>query len=417
MSMNQTSPLEFLKRSDGIALFVAILVMTIVMIFISASLFLSRVDTKITSSFKLETQALQVADAGLQHAVALTPWVWDFDSQLACGTPPCTLVANSPFPAGSGFRYTVTAENDVPDINNGGTPTNDTNALIVLTSKAEGPSSSTRTVEAYVRRSLASFTPPSSLYINASSASPAIGGLFFDDDDSLRIIGNDTNPGNLLDGNDDNTGPNPSLLGIATTSDNVTNALRDEYINPYPNTFDAIVNHDILGVGPEPSISTRTDDLDISQIADNFFNDPGAVKYLDGLVTSGCTSSSPCLFGTSSTPQITYIKDNTTSSTQLRGHVRGYGVLDVEGRTTIGGDFRFKGLVIHKKSDTPHYISFEDRAWVYGSVLFGSTDGNVTFRVEDFSRLFYSSEALAIVDSNWGSLLPRPARIFAWVDK
>ena len=121
-------------------------------------------------------------------------------------------------------------------------------------------------------------------------------------------------------------------------------------------------------------------------------------------------------FGTSSTPQITYIKDNATS-TRLRGHVRGYGVLVVEGRTTIGGDFRFKGLVIHKKSDTSHYISFEDRPWVYGGVLFGSTDGNVTFRVEDFSRLFYSSEALAIVDSNWGSLLPRPARIYAWVDK
>ncbi len=57
------------KSSEGFALFIAILVMALVMLFLGASLLLSRVDTKITSNFKLGTQALEVADAGLMHAL------------------------------------------------------------------------------------------------------------------------------------------------------------------------------------------------------------------------------------------------------------------------------------------------------------------------------------------------------------
>jgi len=89
----------------------------------------------------------------------------------------------------------------------------------------------------------------------------------------------------------------------------------------------------------------------------------------------------------------------------------------VEGRTTIGGNFNFNGLVIHKKSDSTHYISFEDSAWVYGGVLFGSYNGNVRFTVEDYSRIKYSSLAIDMVNNNFGALFPRPARVFAWQDK
>ncbi len=55
--------MKILKNSEGFALFIAILVMAIVMLFIGASLLLSRVDSKITSNFKLGTQALEMADA------------------------------------------------------------------------------------------------------------------------------------------------------------------------------------------------------------------------------------------------------------------------------------------------------------------------------------------------------------------
>ena len=63
--------MKILKSSEGFALFIAILVMAIIMLFVGASMLLSRVDTKITSNFKLGTQALEVADAGLQHSLLL----------------------------------------------------------------------------------------------------------------------------------------------------------------------------------------------------------------------------------------------------------------------------------------------------------------------------------------------------------
>ena len=411
-----------LKRSEGFALFIAILVMAIVMLFLGASLLLSRVDTKITSNFKLGTQALEVADAGLLHALKLLEPQngWDFNDSFTCQTPPCDVISNSSFPSAPGFTYSVTVEDDPNDPDQ--SVVLDGNNLVVLVSTANGPSDSKRQVQAYVKRSSSNFTPPSALYINASSAT-IWGDDFFDDDSLQRIIGNDTNPVDLLDGNDDTSGPNPSLLGIATTS----SAVKDDLITSAQKPVN-VLHNDILGVGAEPSIGTTTDVLNVNKIADNFFNESGAVKYLDGLETRTdlltcltspcqlCTSSSPCLFGTASTPQITYIREN-TNPIRLRGHVRGYGVLVVEGRTTIGGDFRFKGLVVHKRSDLAHYIRFDNRAWVYGGVLFGSTDGNVTLRIEDDARLFYSSDALAIVESNWGSLLPKPPQVSAWIDK
>jgi hypothetical protein len=98
--------------------------------------------------------------------------------------------------------------------------------------------------------------------------------------------------------------------------------------------------------------------------------------------------------------------------------VIGHGVLVVEGRTTIGGNFRFNGLVIHKRTDSSHYISLENSAWIYGSVLVGAdTNGEAKFSVKDYFQGIYSSEALAMVETNWGSIAPGPARVFAWQDK
>ena len=467
---------KILKGSEGLTLFMVLFVMAFFLVFVTGGLFFAQVNLKIASNFKLATQAVEVADAGLQHGLAVVPWVWDFDSQLNCASPPCTIIAQTSFPSGSGFSYTVTAQNDVPDMNNGGSPTNDTNNIILLASQAKGPSGSARIIVAYVRRSVAPFTPPAALYINAASSSPVFGPgtYYFDANDSMKIIGNDTNPGDLLNNADDTPGPKAPLLGLATTSDAVTGALKNEYQYAYNGNL----LHDILGVGSEPSISTTSDVLDIDTIANYFFNAPGTVQFLTGLVTDattcptstpmvlaaaagppsappgqgktppgqgttppgqggtapgqggtppgqggGGTTSNNCVLGTSTTPQITYIKDDGTSITSIKGNVTGVGVLVLEGRTTIGDNFRFAGLVVHKRSDSSHYISFDNNAWVYGAVLVGSFDENdgmgkkARFRVRDFSQLFYSSKALALVDSYWGPLLPKPARVFAWLDK
>ncbi|MEE9550032.1 MAG: hypothetical protein V3W08_06500, partial [Candidatus Binatia bacterium] len=128
--------MKTLKSSEGFALFIAILVMAIVMLFIGASMLLSRVDTKITSNFKLGTQALEVADAGLQHAMKmLDPQKGqDFNGLGCAGGPPCELLATVTFPDNSDFSYSVTVENDTLDadeIANGGSISADADSIVV----------------------------------------------------------------------------------------------------------------------------------------------------------------------------------------------------------------------------------------------------------------------------------------------
>ncbi len=411
---------KILRNSRGLALFMSIALMTIFMFFLSASLYLTRVDTRITANLKMATQAFEVADAGLHHAMAVFSTGYDFDSILSCGSQECTIadasgaISNRPF--ASGFSYTVSAQNDPGDA---GGQTDDTNNTILVISQSFGPAGVTDTVEAYVKGSASLLSSPPGLYVSGSSATPH-DDLFFDDDDSMAIVGHDTNPGNILDPWDDTAGPQASQLAVATTSDAVTSALQAEH-----STWGYL--HTFMGQGSAPSIGTSTNIIDVDELADNFINNGNTVKYdQDGLVTSGsscaspcqvCTSASPCVFGNSSMPQITYIKDSATSNTVLDGHVRGHGVLVVEGRATIKGDFRFNGLVIHKKTDPAHFISFEGNAWVYGGVIIGSYNGEATFTIEDYARIFNSSQALNMVNSQWGSQIQGPARVIAWQDK
>ena len=101
----------------------------------------------------------------------------------------------------------------------------------------------------------------------------------------------------------------------------------------------------------------------------------------------------------------------------------GYGVLVLRGRTTIKGSFQFYGLIVHQRTDSLDYISFEDDAKVYGAILLGSFDEGdgkgkkARFGLKDNIRIYYSSQGLNMVDNNWGSLLPKPPRVFAWLDK
>jgi len=415
--------MRILKSSQGLALFTVIFVMAFFLLFVTGGLLFSRLELKKSSNLRFEVQAVEVADAGLQHALALIPWLWDFNAQLGCGSPPCTLVPDASFPAGSGFSYTVTARNN----SDGGGASNDTDKVIVLTSQSSGPGSSRRSVEAYIRRSVAAFAPPGALYVNAASASPVADSsnpsaeYFFDYDNNVRVIGNDTNTNGT-------PGPNGPVWGVAATNSAVTDALTAEYTGQYPGGSTGMQLHDVMytaqGVDVEPAIDTVSDVLDIDAIAANFFGQGGTVKYLNGLTTdaTACPSSNPCQLGTSAAPQITYIKETyDTDLTILKGYVTGYGVLVFEGRPIIAENFKFYGLIVHQRSNGSASISFEDSANVYGGVLLGSYDEGdgkkARFGLKDNVRLYYSSQALAAVDSNWGTLLPKPPRVFAWLDK
>lgn len=393
----------------------SIAVMAVFLFFLSASLYLTQIDSKVTSNFKLAAQALEVADAGLHHALALITSGYDFDSQLtACGTPPCTIVSNFTFPAGSGFTYTVTVQNDQEDIANGGSATDDKNNILVLTSTANGPAASKRNVQAYVGRSAIGFNPPAALYAlgdTMTATFPAGSGFF--------ITGNDT----AYNGSPASS-PKSAIHGIATTSQ--TNA--DSFTDALTSTRYDLVQGKGYSDGPPvvTSVFSTTEILDVSQIALQFKNN-AFLSYLDGLTytSTDCPSSSPCTLGTDASPQITYIKEG-ANHIHFDGHVTGSGVLVIEGDAHIYGDFTFHGLIVNIQGDYGEGFGFPDdtepfslkgNAKIFGGVLIGPATGDQRFYMEGNTGIYYSRDALILANSVCGSCLPQPPRISAWLDK
>ena len=270
MYLGRTSMLKILKKTDGIALFVAILVMAVVMLFIGGGLFLSRIDAKISNNYKLGTQSLEVADAGLLHALTLIANGYDFDTHLTCGTPPCNLLSSTTFPPGSDFTYTVTLENDPADINGDGTAKDDTNYVVVLLSTASGPNDTKREVQAYVNRSLVGFTPPGALYIPASSVN-----LDFTkaNNPGMFITGDDTSYTDRdSDGWADSTGTGTasSTTGVAPINDSVRDSLKSAMGESLYGLVQGKDNDDST-TPLTPSVFTSSDVIDVNQIALNFY--------------------------------------------------------------------------------------------------------------------------------------------------
>ena len=424
--MNSLS-LKILKRSQGLALFIVIFVMAFFLLFVTGGLIFSQLDLKKAGNFKLATQALEVADAGLQHALANieNPFGWDFDAQLNCGTPPCTIIPQTSFPSGSAFSYTVTAQNDSPDTISPGSPTNDTNNIIVLNSTAYGPSNTKKKVQAYVKRSLVSFIPPGAIYLPASTAA-----VTFDAGTGFFITGNDTGYDGLSA-----PSPKPAITGVAP----INNTVRDSFKTALGSSRYNLVRGSGYIAAPivSPSVITTAKVYDVNQIALNLYNHPSAVKFLDGLkTTSGSCpnplpqprpSPDPCILGTDASPQITYIRENSSDHIHLEGYVTGSGVLVLEGKGHIYGDFNFHGLLVavnlgvtggsSNTLDDPDPYSMRNNAKLFGALLVGPTGGAQKFDMRNSAKIYYSSQALTMVNNLCGSCLPQPARVFAWLDK
>lgn len=407
---------KILKGSQGLALFMVIFVMAFFLLFVTGGLIFSQLELKKTSNFKLATQAIETADAGLQHAWANieTPFGWNFNALLNCASPPCTIISQTPFPSGSAFSYTVTAENDPPDTISPGSPTNDTNNIIILNSTANGPNGTKKQVQAYVKRSLVSFTSPGSLYLPASSATITLTGTNF------LITGNDTN----YDGTPA-TNPKPAITGAAPINNTVRDAFKSALGSSRYNQVQG-QGYDGSTSPVTPSVITTNNVFDVNKIGLNFYNQPSAVKYLNGLewTSANCPSRDPCTLGTNAAPQITYIKEVTATHIHLTGYIKGSGVLIVEGgKTHLGGNFNFNGLVVGiqinpvSASGEGHSFFFEDDAKIFGALIMGPTNGTQVLRMSNNAKIYYSSQALTMANNLCGTCLAQPSRVFAWLDK
>src|ERR1043166_7170186 len=154
-----------ITNNRGITLVVVLVIMLVLLTLTGASLLMSGITSRTTSNLKTGTTAVQTADAGIRHALALIPAANDFDSLLTgsvTGFPcapssPCNGTTNKPTLTGTlgSYTYTVVAENNTTVA--GETATNDTDKIVILTSTATGPDGATIEIQAYIQLSGASW--------------------------------------------------------------------------------------------------------------------------------------------------------------------------------------------------------------------------------------------------------------------
>ena len=361
--------LTSLKSDRGIALVVIIFIGTILLTLTGASLLLSSLDLKATSTMKEGTIAFHVADTGIHHALALIPAGGTFSYSSTT-----ELVPSTAHPSITGVSYSVTAINT-----NGG-------AQAILTSTAQGLNGTRKVALAYISRGagfgLGAISLPGSV---ASATETTFSGT------SFSINGND------------NCNAAPAVPGMVVTDP----ALATEITND--TTSDGGLASDqmnlITGAGGSPSVLTiQPLAQTVSQMADAYLN----LSHTD---LSGGNYSGNDDWGTSGSPRITRINGNA----DIQGTIEGYGVLIVDGALEIQGNFNFHGLVI-ARGDIQ--VQITGNAGIYGAVMLAEStvyDPNIELDVRGNAHIRYDSCALAPADS-WVSL-PKPARLVAWQEK
>lgn len=352
-----------LQNSRGMALVLVIFTVSILLTLTGATLLFSQLDLKTTVNFKTGTIALQVADSGVQHALAILPVGPTFPYSASTQVIPSTTYPNM-----SSYSYSVTA------VNTAG------NTQAVVTSTALGPNGTKKVVVAYVGR-----MGLGAIYLPGSAANYE---TEFEGN-AFAISGNDTN----VNGS---AGPGRPVSGIATTDQalvtNITNSLTSNQAN------------NVTGTGGTPSVRVVTSfPQTVSQIADSYLSNP----HID---LPGGHYSGNETWGTDANPQITRI----TGDAEINGTISGSGVLIVDGELEIEGNFTFHGLVIVRG----HELKMSGNTKIYGMVMMAEpTTEEQEVEVKGNAGISYSSQALGWVDANWPAVLPMPAKLLAWQEK
>ena len=357
-----------LKDSQGIALTVVIFVVAILFTLTGASLLFSGLDLKATGALKTGTIALQVADTGVHHALAVIPAGTSFPYSSTT-----EIVALTSHPTIAGYSYSVTAANTAG------------NTQAILTATAIGPNGAKKVIVAYIGRGSFGLGATSLPGSTAPSTETNFSGT------SFSINGSD------------NCNAAPAVPGIVVTDP----ALATEITNNTTSDGGLASNQMnlVTGAGVSPSVATILPlSQTVSQIANSFL----ALPHTD---LSGGNYSSNDIWGTSASPRITRI----TGNAGIQGTIEGYGVLIVEGNLEVAGNFTFHGLVI-ALGDAQ--VQVTGNAGFYGSLLIGESttqDAGFELDVRGNATIRYDSCALTPAD-NWVAL-PKAAKLVAWQER
>jgi len=269
-----------------------------------------------------------------------------------------------------------------------------------LRAVAFGPRETSSAIVARVLRSNIPSTSPGAVYLASDNPTDA---TFTGD--AFAVDGNDMN----FSGG---PGPADPVPGISTR--NATNTT--ETISSL--NADQLDNVTGLGFNPGPPAtpSVKSSPAAPSQTQLNQMIDALLARPYVDCADHTINNSSACTYGSTGSPQITYLSNPGGVTIKGNGNVSGAGILIVEGNLTVQGTLDFKGLVLVRG---PTAIDYDPETLVTGTAtIYGSLwTTDLTFEVGGSAIVQYSSEALALANnSGGGGALPAPVSVVSLAD-
>jgi Tfp pilus assembly protein PilX len=370
----------------GVALVVTLLLVTVFLTLGLYGLQYSTMDAKLANNHVTGTQALDVAESGLVHALQTMNriGVTNFQSDIVARWS--TLFAPNPrsLPNNAQLTYQVQVAAAAGDPTNMGT----------ITVTASGQSKSKRVIVANIRR-VPNLDGRGALYLASDTVNPTFNGSAFE------IDGNDHDiAGNLVTGGSVHP-------GISTRNDTVTNGVKGALSTQQTASVQGTgysTNPPTASVvtGGGPSVS------DLDQIINDVLSRPGVQTENNSTLTGNTT------LGTCASPQITHL---TASTVEIAGNATGCGILIADGNVKITGDLDFIGWIIVRGETDINAATDDDTVVLGNATIAGSLwTGDLNVRVGGSAIIDYSSQALTLVDAinNGGNPVPRPMMLTAW---
>jgi hypothetical protein len=156
-----------------------------------------------------------------------------------------------------------------------------------------------------------------------------------------------------------------------------------------------VQNDNIQGTGPNPSV------VNVAATSSLAFN--GVEDFADQMLLNADTvlssyNASGASWGTTATPQITYVQGNCS----IGGSSSGAGVLIVDGTLTVRGNFTFDGVIVMTgNTGSPFDFSSRGDTNIHGAMIIlnpaGALDAVETFTTFDLRgniNVYYSSQGL-----------------------
>ncbi len=395
------SKIKFSKKEPGMILIIALALLAVLAMVGTMAVRNSTTDIKIGSNYKRSTEALYVAQAGIEHAKAILAQTTLND---ALGTT-TGIFAGDVTVFGNG-SYTVALVNDDDDSDDdgssddddssdaGSSDTDDDNNIVYIYGTGTVAKQASVTLEVKVLKTTSTL-PDFAGAVNLVDPDVEIGL----NSASVDIYGDDYyfDPGPPAKAKADTTGV--SKHGIA-----VQDSSPDENIHH---------NADITGSGGTDDIDYGNTDVTLAELQSlrtSLLASSGLVTY-SGSLTINSSNISTYPLGSSSAPQITYIN----GSLDINGQ-SGAGILIVDEDLDVSGGFIFEGLVLVGVCDTcpGRFESGSGGADIYGSVIVAnptsSHSDEARIDLSGGANIYYSTQGLSYATS----LLDSSVTVMSW---